>query len=119
MNNPLLAPQIISKLDTSSKTFEENKSAMMERLEKIDELLDYVELGGGMHHHERLSARGKMAVRERIANFIDPDTPFLEISPLAAYDSAYPVGGGAVAGIGIVAGIEVVIFANDPTVFRE
>ena len=116
MNNPLLAPQIISKLDTSSKTFEENKSAMMERLEKIDELLDYVELGGGMHHHERLSARGKMAVRERIANFIDPDTPFLEISPLAAYDSAYPVGGGAVAGIGIVAGIEVVIFANDPTV---
>ena len=69
-----------------------------------------------MHHHERLAARGKMAVRERIANFIDPDTPFLEISPLAAYDSAYPVGGGAVAGIGIVAGIEVVIFANDPTV---
>ena len=89
---------------------------MMEKLEKIEELLDYVELGGGMHHHERLAARGKMAVRDRISNFLDPDTPFLEISALAAYDSAYPVGGGAVAGIGIVAGTEVVVFANDPTV---
>ena len=116
MSNPLLAPQIKSKLDTSTETFAENKTAMMEKLEKIEELLDYVELGGGMHHHERLAARGKMAVRDRISNFLDPDTPFLEISALAAYDSAYPVGGGAVAGIGIVAGTEVVIFANDPTV---
>ena len=116
MSNPLLAPQIKSKLDTSTQSFAENKTAMMEKLKKIEELLDYVELGGGMHHHERLAARGKMAVRDRIANFLDPDTPFLEISALAAYDSAYPVGGGAVAGIGIVAGTEVVVFANDPTV---
>ena len=116
MSNPLLAPQIKSKLDTSSETFSKNKSVMMEKLEKIEELLDYVELGGGMHHHERLAARGKMAVRDRISNFLDPDTPFLEISALAAYDSAYPIGGGAVAGIGIVAGTEVVVFANDPTV---
>ncbi|MFL2704767.1 MAG: acyl-CoA carboxylase subunit beta [Gammaproteobacteria bacterium] len=116
MSNPLLAPQIKSKLDTSTETFSENKTAMMEKLEKIEELLDYVELGGGMHHHERLAARGKMAVRDRISNFLDPDTPFLEISALAAYDSAYPIGGGAVAGIGIVGGTEVVVFANDPTV---
>jgi len=116
MSNPLLAPQIKSKLDISTETFAENKTAMMEKLEKIEELLDYVELGGGMHHHERLAARGKMAVRDRISNFLDPDTPFLEISALAAYDSAYPIGGGAVAGIGIVGGTEVVVFANDPTV---
>ena len=116
MNNRLLAPKLKSKLDTTTQTFEENKTAMMERLEKMEELLDYAELGGGMHHHERLGARGKMSVRHRIAHFLDPDTPFLEISPLAAYDSMYPVGGGAVAGIGIVAGTEVVIMANDPTV---
>ena len=116
MNNRLLAPKFKSKLDTKTQTFEENKTAMMERLEKMEELLDYAELGGGMHHHERLGARGKMSVRHRIAHFLDPDTPFLEISPLAAYDSMYPVGGGAVAGIGIVAGTEVVIMANDPTV---
>ena len=46
MSNPLLAPQIKSKLDTSTETFAENKTAMMEKLEKIEELLDYVELGG-------------------------------------------------------------------------
>jgi acetyl-CoA carboxylase carboxyltransferase component len=89
---------------------------MLEKLDVIEDLITEVELGGGQHHHDRLAARGKMPVRERIANFLDPDTPFLEISTLAAYASAYPVGGGCVAGIGIVAGIEVVIFANDPTV---
>ena len=89
---------------------------MLEKLDVIEDLITEVELGGGQHHHDRLAARGKMPVRERIANFLDPDTPFLEISTLAAYASAYPVGGGCVAGIGIVAGTEVVIFANDPTV---
>ena len=111
-----LAPPIITNLNTSSKAFEKNKQSMLKKLENIEDLLDYVELGGGMHHHERLAARGKMPVRERIANFLDPDTPFLEISALAAYDSDYPVGGGCVAGIGIIAGTECVIFANDPTV---
>ena len=111
-----LAPPIITNLNTSTEAFEKNKQSMLEKLENIEDLMDYVELGGGMHHHERLAARGKMPVRERIANFLDPDTPFLEISALAAYDSDYPVGGGCVAGIGIIAGTECVIFANDPTV---
>jgi len=116
MKNTLLAPPVVSQIDNSSEEFAKYKEAMLEKLDGIEDLLDYVELGGGMHHHERLAARGKLAVRDRIANFIDPDTPFLEISSLAAYASAYPVGGGAVAGIGIVAGTECVIFANDPTV---
>lgn len=111
-----LAPPIKSNLNTASEAFEKNKQAMLEKLDNIEDLLDYVELGGGMHHHQRLAARGKMSVRERIANFLDPDTPFLEISSLAAYDSDYPVGGGCLAGIGIIAGTECVIFANDPTV---
>ena len=108
-------PFISIPLPTSADNHQ-YKNAMLEKLDGIEDLLDYVELGGGMHHHERLAARGKMSVRDRIANFLDPDTPFLEISSLAAYASDYPVGGGAVAGIGIVAGTEVVIFANDPTV---
>ena len=116
MKNTLLAPAIETKIDNNSEEFNQYKDAMLEKLDGIEDLLDYVELGGGMHHHERLAARGKMSVRDRIANFLDPDTPFLEISSLAAYASDYPVGGGAVAGIGIVAGTEVVIFANDPTV---
>ena len=111
-----LAPPIKTNLNNTSETFKKNKESMLEKLNNIEDLLDYVELGGGMHHHDRLAARGKMPVRERIANFLDPDTPFLEVSSLAAYDSDYPVGGGCVAGIGIVAGTECVIFANDPTV---
>ena len=116
MKNSLLSSPLKSDIDNKSEEFANYKAAMLEKLDGIEDLLDYVELGGGMHHHERLAARGKMPVRERIANFLDPDTPFLEISSLAAYASDYPVGGGCVAGIGIVAGTEVVIFANDPTV---
>ena len=116
MKNTLLAPAIETNIDNNSEDFNKYKESMLEKLDGIEDLLDFVELGGGMHHHERLAARGKLAVRDRIANFIDPDTPFLEISSLAAYASDYPVGGGAVAGIGIVAGTECVIFANDPTV---
>ena len=57
---------------------------------------------------ERLRARGKLPVRERIAHVLDPDSPFLEISPLAGYDSDYAMGGGMVVGIGVIAGVECV-----------
>ncbi len=89
---------------------------MLAKLEEIEGLLDEAEIGGGLHHHERLAKRGKLSVRERIALAIDPDSPFLEISSLAAYNSDYAIGGGAVVGIGVIAGVECVIFANDPTV---
>jgi acetyl-CoA carboxylase carboxyltransferase component len=89
---------------------------MLEKIEEIDRLLDEAEAGGGPYHHERLAKRGKLPVRERIALALDPDSPFLEISPLAAYNSSYTIGGGAVMGIGVIAGVECVIFANDPTV---
>src|SRR5690606_28837746 len=109
----LLAPPLRSQLDTRSETFAENRAAMLEKLAELDRLLDQAEAGGGAYHHERLAKRGKLPVRERIALALDPDSPFLEISPLAAYDSTYPVGGGAVLGIGVIAGVECVIFAND------
>ena len=111
-----IAQTIKSNINIKSKEYQKNKNDMLEKLSEIEDLLDFAELGGGMHHHERLASRGKMSIRSRIANFIDPDSPFLEISSLAAYGSVYPVGGGAVAGVGIVAGTECVIFGNDPTV---
>ncbi|MDG2051352.1 MAG: carboxyl transferase domain-containing protein [Myxococcota bacterium] len=116
MQSLLLAPTIQSRLDTRQAEFQENRAAMLEKLEELDRLHDEAEEGGGAYHHERLAKRGKLPVRERIALVLDPDSPFLEISPLAAYDSEFPVGGGAIMGIGIIAGIECVIFANDPTV---
>lgn len=112
----LLAPPLRSALDPRSESFVENRDAMLQKLAEIDRLLDEAEAGGGAYHHERLAKRGKLPVRERIALALDPDSPFLEISPLAAYNSSYTIGGGAVLGIGVIAGVECVIFANDPTV---
>jgi acetyl-CoA carboxylase carboxyltransferase component len=112
----LLAPPLRSTLDPRSPEFQENREAMSKKLEEISSLLDEAELGGGAYHHERLAKRGKLPVRERIALALDPDSPFLEISSLAAYNSSYTIGGGAVLGIGVIAGVECVIFANDPTV---
>ena len=108
--------KIVSKLDKQNNQYEINSNEMITKLKDMDALLDEAELGGGKHHHERLAKKGKMSIRERIFNVLDPDTPFLEISPLAAYDSDYAIGGGCVAGIGVISGVECVIFGNDPTV---
>jgi acetyl-CoA carboxylase carboxyltransferase component len=116
MQPSLLAPPLRSELDPRSPEFLENRDAMLKKLDELEALLDEAELGGGAYHHERLAKRGKLPVRERIALALDPDSPFLEISSLAGYNSDYAIGGGAVLGIGVIAGVECVIFANDPTV---
>ncbi len=112
----LLAPPVRTRLDPRAEAFVENRQAMLERLAQIDELLVEAEAGGGPAAHERLAQRGKLPVRERIALALDPDSPFLELSALAGFNSDYAIGGGAVLGIGVIAGVECVIFANDPTV---
>ena len=115
--NENIAPKIKSNLNTKSKEYQKNKEMMLEKLKFLDGLLDLAEIGGGMHHHERLAKRGKMPVRERVMNVLDADSPFLEIQPFAAYGTTnYHVGGGCVSGVGIISGVECVIFANDPTV---
>ena len=116
MKNKNLAPVLKSNIDQSSSQFQENKEVMLNKLEFLDDLLDQVEIGGGKHHHERLAKKGKMPVRERVMKVLDPDTPFLEISPFAAYGTDYTVGGGCVSGVGVIAGVECVVFANDPSV---
>ena len=116
MHSKNIAPQLRSNLDTKSEEYQKNKQSMLEKLDFIDDLLDQAELGGGAYHHERLAKRGKMPIRERIMNVIDDDSPFLEISPFAAYGTNYTVGGGCVSGIGMVAGVECVIFGNDPSI---
>ncbi len=117
MKKENIAPKLKSTLDIKSEQFIKNKEMMLDKLKFLDGLLDLAEIGGGMHHHERLAKRGKMPVRERVMNVLDPDTPFLEIQPYAAYGTNnYNVGGGCVSGIGIISGVECVIFANDPSV---
>jgi acetyl-CoA carboxylase carboxyltransferase component len=116
MKQPLLAPALPTNIETSSEGFEQNRQDMLELIDVHEKLLEMAAAGGGEAATERHRSRGKLPIRERIAAVLDPDTPFLEISPLAGYASQYQLGGGMVAGIGIIAGTECVIMGNDPTV---
>jgi acetyl-CoA carboxylase carboxyltransferase component len=116
MHGIVEARPLDSRLDVRSATFLRNREDMLEQLAEIDRLLDEAAAGGGPKAHARLASRGKLPIRERIALLLDPDTPFLELSPLAAWHSDYAVGGGMVVGIGIVCGTECVVMGNDPSV---
>src|ERR1035437_1578681 len=111
-----LATPLRSTLNKGSEQYQKNRTDMVEQLTIIDTLLDEAEAGGGAKAMDRMRSRGKLPVRERIALVLDPDSPFLEISALAGYDSDYAMGGGMIVGIGVIAGTECVVMANDPTV---
>jgi len=89
---------------------------MLSQLDEIDKLNAEAAAGGGERSMQRMRDRGKLPVRERISALLDPDSPFYEISPLAAYCSDYTVGGGLVMGIGVVNGVECMVEGNDPSV---
>lgn len=116
MERTLLAPPLRSAVDTADEAFTRNRADMVEHLQVVDQLLDQAEAGGGPAAMDRMRSRGKLPIRERIANALDPDSPFLEISALAGYGSDYAVGGGMVVGIGVIAGVECVVMGNDPSV---
>jgi 3-methylcrotonyl-CoA carboxylase beta subunit len=105
-------------LDTSSDDFLANRRETETLVSELRSRVEQIRLGGGEKYLERHRAQGKLPVRERINLLLDPDTPFLELSPLAAwemYDGAAPAAG-IVTGIGRVSGREVMIVANDATV---
>ncbi|MFF3727696.1 acyl-CoA carboxylase subunit beta [Streptomyces erythrochromogenes] len=92
------------------------RTAALERLDALDAEHAKALEGGGDKYTARHKKRGKLLARERVELLLDPDTPFLELSPLAAWGSDYPVGASMVTGIGTVEGVECLITANDPTV---
>jgi acetyl-CoA carboxylase carboxyltransferase component len=105
-----------TRIDTNSDSFRANRDGMLALLQEVEAQLELARAGGGERAVERLRQRGKMTVRERIELLLDPDSPFLELSPLSGYYTDYTVGGGLVTGIGVVSRVECVIAANDPTV---
>jgi acetyl-CoA carboxylase carboxyltransferase component len=105
-----------SRLDTRSDAFAQNRADMLEALSVMNGLLEEAARGGGEEATARLRQRGKMPIRERISHVLDRDSPFLEISPLAAWRSAYTVGSGFVCGIGVIENVECVILGHDPSV---
>ncbi|MEP7188429.1 MAG: carboxyl transferase domain-containing protein, partial [Roseiflexaceae bacterium] len=109
---------IQSQIDTRSDEFKTNTAAYERLTEELRGVLAEVREGGKADARAKHVARGKLFVRERIERLLDPDTAFLELSPLAAYEvyaDDVPAAG-IVTGIGRVEGQEVVIVANDATV---
>lgn len=107
---------LASSLDTRSETYLKNRQHALGKLSEMEELYSEAAQGGGKEAVDRLASRGKMVIRERIAWVLDRDSPFLEISPLAAWRSNYVVGSGFVVGIGVIEGVECVILGHDPSV---
>ncbi|MDT4925613.1 MAG: acyl-CoA carboxylase subunit beta [Pseudonocardiales bacterium] len=103
-------------VDPSSAEYATNRAALLEQLAAIDAEQAKAVAGGGEKYVDRHHKRGKLLVRERIELLIDPGSPFLELSPLAAWGSDYTVGASVVCGIGVVNGVECMINGSDPTI---
>ena len=102
----------------SSEPFRANRAAHLAMLDTVRTAALAAAAGGGPKAMQRHTERGKMPPRERVANLLDPGSPFLEIGATAAhdmYDGAAP-GAGVIAGIGRVHGQDVMVVANDATV---
>ena len=109
---------LATHLDTAGKDFRANRERMQRLVEELQSRTAKARQGGGEKYLARHREQGKMPVRERIASLLDPNTPFLELSPLAAngmYDDEAPAAG-VITGIGRVRQRECLIIANDATV---
>jgi acetyl-CoA carboxylase carboxyltransferase component len=107
-----------TRVDGSAPEFAANRARMEALVAELRERLARVAEGGGPEATERHRSRGKLPARERVDALLDPDSAFLELSPLAAcdlYDGEAPAAG-IVTGIGVIDGRECVVVANDATV---
>jgi 3-methylcrotonyl-CoA carboxylase beta subunit len=115
--------QLESKLNPRSEEFQQNANALNLLVDDLRQKVAQIVEGGGAGAGAKHVARGKLLPRERVQMLLDPDTPFLEFSQLAAYhvyqdqdgSDAAPAAG-VITGIGRVAGQECVIVCNDATV---
>jgi acetyl-CoA carboxylase carboxyltransferase component len=105
-----------TSIDPSSAEYAANREALLHKIAELDAEHAKAVAGGGAKYVARHHARGKLLARERIELLLDPGSPFLELSPLAAWGSEYTVGASVVTGVGVVEGVECVINASDPTV---
>jgi 3-methylcrotonyl-CoA carboxylase beta subunit len=107
-----------SKAIPASEEFRANREGHLEALRVVQDAAALAAAGGGEAARERHVSRGKMPPRERVANLLDPGSPFLEVGATAAhglYDGAAPCAG-VIAGVGRVQGRDVMVVCNDATV---
>jgi len=109
---------IETRIDRDSPEFEENTHYFQQLVDQLNKRIRQVQQGGGPDAVAKHRKRTKLLARERIQLLCDPDTPFLELSPLAAWDMYHneAPSAGIVTGIGLVEGNECMIVANDATV---
>ncbi|HEY1152513.1 MAG TPA: carboxyl transferase domain-containing protein, partial [Pseudolabrys sp.] len=111
-------PVLTSSVDTASPDFSANAAAMQALIGDLREKRAEAALGGSAKARERHVSRGKLLPRDRVMALIDPGSPFLELSPLAAYglyeDKIHAAG--VITGIGRVSGRECMIVCNDSTI---
>ena len=107
---------IKSKLNVRSDEYLSNREEMLKELAFIATLHSQAAQGGGKEAMDRLRSRNKLPLRQRISLVLDRDSPFLEVSPLAAYNSYVKTGSGFIVGIGVIADTECVILGHDPSV---
>jgi len=110
--------RIESKIDTKSQEFKDNQAHLQRSVEEFRERLEKLKQGGPEKAKKRHLDRKKLLPRDRVAKLFDRNTPFLELSPFAAYDmydNEAPCAG-MITGIGVVHGREVMVVANDATV---
>ena len=111
-------PTLKSQIDKLSTDFQDNTASLQAQVDDLDAKLERISIGGGEKARARHTARDKLLARERVSALLDPGSPFLEFSALAAdgmYDDQSPCAG-IITGIGRVHGQEVVVVANDATV---
>lgn len=107
-----------SNIDTTDQHFKNNYHTNKALVAALEERLEQISKGGPEKLRQKHLTRGKLLVRQRIEKLLDPHTPFLELSPLAAwqqYNDEFP-GAGIVTGIGRIHQHNVMIIANDATV---
>jgi len=109
-------PVLPSTVDPTGDTYQANRVGLLDLLERHDKELALARAGGGDRYSARHHARGRLLARERIDLLLDVGSPFLELSPLAAWGSGFNVGASIVTGVGVVSGVECVVIAHDPTV---
>ena len=111
-------PALASQLNPRSDDFKVNAAAMRVLVDELEARLAVVVAGGGDAARAKHLARGKLLPRDRVELLLDPDTPFLELAPLAAtglYNGDAP-GAGLIAGIGRISGVDCMVVCNDATV---
>lgn len=109
---------IQTKIQPRSASFLENEASMHEQIQDLRQLRNQIAQGGSQAARQRHLDRGKLLPRERVERLLDPGSPFLELSPLAAYNlyNNDAPGAGLITGIGRINGIECMIVCNDATV---